>query len=72
MLERAQQSVDTLFVLFDTRPTSNDAAITVVPVHSLMIWPNIYLYRSLQILRVQTIHLNCKHTYISLARRSSH
>ena len=70
MLERAQQSVDTLFVLFDTRPTSNDAAITVVPVHSLMIWPNIYFYRSLQRLRVRTRERsfnspdNYKHTYI--------
>ena len=75
MLERAQQSVDTLFVLFDTRPTSNDAAITVVPVHSLMIWPNIYLYRSLQRLRLQTRERsfnpadNYKHTHISLHTR---
>ena len=70
MLERAQQSVDTLFGLFDTRPTSNDAAIIVVPVHSLMIWPNIYFYRSLQRLRVRTRERsfnppdNYKHTYI--------
>ena len=70
MLERAQQSVDTLFGLSDTRPPSNDAAIIVVPVHSLMIWPNIYLYRSLQRLRVRTRERsfnspdNYKHTYI--------
>ena len=61
MLERAQQSVDAL---------SNDAAIIVVAVHSLMIWPNIYLYRSLQRLRVRTRERsfnspdNYKHTYI--------
>ena len=58
MLERAQQSVDTLFGLSDTWPTCNDAAIIVVAVHSLMVWLNVYLYHSLQILRVRTLHLN--------------
>ena len=79
MLERAQQSVDTLFGLSDTRPTSKDAAIIVVPVHSLIIWLNVYLYHSLQILRVRTLHLNealtpmtTTNTHISLPRRSSH
>ena len=70
MLERAQQSVDTLFGLSDTRPPSNDAAIIVVAVHSLILWLNVYLYHSLQILRVRTRERsfnspdNYKHTYI--------
>ena len=49
MLERAQQSVDTLFGLSDIRPNSNDAAIIVVPVHSLIIWLNVYMYHSLRL-----------------------
>ena len=70
MLERTQQSVDTLFGLSDTWPTCNDAAIIVVAVHSLMIWLNVYLYHSLQRLRVRTRERsftspdNYKHTYI--------
>ena len=76
MLERAQQSVDTLFGLSDKRPPSNEAAIIVVPVHSLILWPNVYLYHSLQILRVRTRERsfnspdNYKHTHISLHTRA--
>ena len=58
MLDRAQQSVDTLFGHSDRRPTSNDAAIIVVAVHSLIIWLKVSLYHSLQRLSVRTIHLN--------------
>ena len=76
MLERAQQSVDTLFGLGDRRPPSSDAAIIVVPVHSLILWLNVYLYHSLQRLRVQTMERsfnppdNYKHTHISLHTRA--
>ena len=76
MLERAQQLVDTLFGLSDTRPPSNDAAIIVVAVHSLILWLNVYLYHSLQRLRVRTRERsfnssdNYKHTHISLHTRA--
>ena len=75
MLERAQQSVDTLFGLSARRPTSNDAAIIVVPVHSLIIWLNVYLYHSLQRLRVRTRErsftpLTTTNTHISLHTRA--
>ena len=65
-----------IFGLGDRRPTSNDAAIIMVPVHSLMIWLNVYLYHSLQRLRVQTMERsfnppdNYKHTHISLHTRA--
>ena len=69
MLERTQQSVDILFGFSDIRPTSKDAAIIVVAVHSLMIWLNVYLYRSLQRLRVRTIHVNEASTPLTTTNR---
>ena len=60
-------------------PSDDDLAIRVQSTHittiSLMIWPNIYLYRSLQRLRLQTRERsfnpadNYKHTHISLHTR---